>query len=58
MLWLCVCYKFHGRKLLVDKQITTPCGAVIEVDLKVQNIKNGVSKKVTLKSADLISIGK
>merc|ERR1719264_2360944 len=39
-----------------DKQITTPCGAVIEVDLKVKNIKNGVSKKVTLKSAELISI--
>ena len=47
-----------AKKLLVDKQITTPCGAVIEVDLKVKNIKNGVSKKVTLKSAELISIGK
>lgn len=47
----------QGHKLLLDKQIETPCGAVIEVDLQLKNIKNGVSKKVTLKSAELISIG-
>ena len=47
----------QGPKQLLDKQIETPCGAVIEVDLQLKNIKNGVSKKVTLKSAELISIG-
>ena len=47
----------YSNKLLLDIQIETPCGAVIEVDLKLQNIKKGVSKKVTLKSAELISIG-